>query len=265
MGILDCVQKLIDYYFAFIPRKKPDSLALSEAKFIAHRGAHDNNHTIIENTLAAFDRALKLGCWGIEFDIQETSDHILVVNHDPTLTRLWGKKFAVKDLDFQSLRKMLPQIPSLDEVIQRYGKKMHLFIELKAPFNAEAILEKSLHGLTSGKDYHLLSLDEAIFASFSHFPRKCMLLVAGPNNAKKFCRLSLQKHYGGVLGHYLLITDKLIKQLQSTANQIVGVGFIDSKFSLYRELNRGLRWLFSNNVASLSHHLGQPREENAQN
>ena len=36
-----------------------------------------------------------------------------------------------------------------------------------------------------------------------------------------------------------------------------GVGFIDSKNSLYRELNRGVSWLFTNQAVKLSGYLNE--------
>ncbi|CEK12194.1 glycerophosphodiester phosphodiesterase [Legionella hackeliae] len=260
MKMLDFLQKCIDYYFAFIPRKQPVQSTFENARLIAHRGAHDRNKHIVENTDAAFTQALLYKCWGIEFDIHETADHRLVVNHDPTLKRLWGQDVAIAELTFQELRRQVPQIPSLEEVVKRYGKRMHLFIELKAPFAAEAQLAKVLQPLTPCENYHLLSLDEAIFASLSQFPKQSLLLVAEHNNVKQFCELSLKNEYGGVLGHYLLMTKNILKQLQEGENQAVGVGMVDSKFSLYRELNRGVPWLFSNDVAKLSRCLKALKE-----
>lgn len=260
MPVLKLLEKSIDYYFAYLPRRKPNKNLVSNACLIAHRGAHDKNLRIVENTDAAFARALALGCWGIEFDVHATADEVLVVNHDPTLLRFWGKKVAIKDLSFNALRQLAPEVPSLDEVVERYGKKMHLFIELKAPFNAEVALKEVLQPLNAAEDYHLLSLDESVFTSFRAFSPEVMLLVAVHNNVGQFCKYSLQKHYAGVLGHYLLLNDSKIKELKM-AKQLVGVGHVDSKFGLYRELNRGLQWIFTNNVGLLSQCLQELGKE----
>jgi glycerophosphoryl diester phosphodiesterase len=258
MTILNFLAKTIDFYFTYFPRKRPDKEAISQTYLIAHRGAHDKGQQIIENTHPAFARALALGCWGIELDVRATADGVLVVNHDATLARVWGKNFAIKELSFKNLQQLAPELPSLAEVVKRYGKKLHLFIELKDPFHAETALKEALQALTPCEDYHLLSLNEPLFASLTSFPPEAMLLVALHHNFNQFCKQSLQKHYGGVLGHYLLLNDRKIKQLAS-AKQAVGVGFVDSKFGLYRELNRGLHWIFSNNVARLCECLEELR------
>lgn len=245
LNLEDIAEKIINLFFSFIPRSKPGKEAHNSALIIAHRGAHDKKTNIIENTDPAFERAKNLGCWGIEIDIHATADKQLVVNHDPTLHRLWGHPKAIKDLSYEELHQLTPEVPLLSDVVEKYGQSMHLFIELKAPFYEEEALFQVLKPLIAGKNYHLISLDEDVFANFSKFPKQAQMLVATLGNTKRYCQLSLEKGYGGVLGHYLLLNKSLIKQLTS-ANQKVGVGFIDSTFSLYRELNRDLNWLFSN-------------------
>lgn len=247
-------EKMIDGYFASIPRCKPLSKYSDKALLIAHRGAHDNANGIIENTFAAFNLAKDVGCWGIEFDVQVTADNVLVVNHDPTLNRLWGHDVAIATITFEQLRALVPQIPSLTEVVDQYGKVLHLFIELKAPFSDEEALVQALKGLLPNRDYHLLSLDADIFSNLSQFPDFSLLLVAAHNNVKEFCDLSLKKNYGGLLGSYLLLTNRKIKKLKEV-DQAFGVGFVDSRYSLYRELKRGISWIFTNQAVKVSHYL----------
>ena len=248
---LKLTEKIIGSFFACYPRRMPKKLEATETRLIAHRGAHDKKLGIIENTHDAFARAQALDCWGIEFDVHATADGVLVVNHDPTLTRLWGKNLAIGDLKFKTLRQLVPEIPCLAEVVERYGKRMHLFIELKTPFKAEKALSEELNSLVAGEDYHLLSLDEALFPTFTAFPPAVMLLVPVHNNVSQFCELVMQKNYGGVLGHYLLMNKAKIAKL-NLAKKRVGVGMVDSRLGLYRELNRGLSWVFSDRVAVLS-------------
>lgn len=251
---MNLVEKFINRWFALFLRPKPKQAQAQQTCLIAHRGAHDEARALVENTDAAFAEALALGCWGIEFDVQVTADQTLVVHHDSSLLRIWQKPQVISQIPFSELRALVPAIPTLQEVITRYAKHMHLFIELKAPFHAEAVLVNCLKDLQPCIDYHLLSLDEKIFAELSAFPREALLLVPEHNNVEKFCQLSLSKPYGGVLGHYLLLSDNKIKRLQA-AHQRVGVGFVDSKNSLYREINRGIDWIFTNNAQAVSAYL----------
>lgn len=179
---------------------------------------------------------------------------MLVVNHDPTLNRLWNKDIAISDLSFSELRALEFRIPSLSEVVYQYGSSMHLFIELKTAIEEERILAQTLQNLTPCKDFHLLTLQESTFKKLRCFPRQSLLLVAVHNNVKKFCELSIREGYGGVLGNYLLLTNRVLKFLQD-ANRLFGVGFVDSKNSLYRELNRGVQWLFTNEAMKINQYL----------
>lgn len=256
--MIHVLQQLIDTYFAYVPRPVPQSIKEGEVRLMAHRGAHDHEIRVFENTHEAFQRAMSLGCHGIELDVHASADGVLVVNHDPSLKRLWGHDVAIRSRTFHELRSLVPQLPSLAEVVDRYGKKMHLFIELKAPFTAIASLTETLKELTPSVDYHLICLDETTLPTLTAFPKASLLLVPEHHNVKKFCQLSLEQHYGGVLGHYLLLQNKQIKQLRA-ANQLVGVGFVDSKYSLYRELNRGMYLLFTNKAETIARCLQKLR------
>ncbi len=52
-----------------------------ENKVIAHRGAWKNSG-LPENSIAALQQAVKLGCSGSEFDVHMSSDSVIFVSHD---------------------------------------------------------------------------------------------------------------------------------------------------------------------------------------
>ena len=49
---------------------------------------------------------------------------------------------------------------------------------------------------------------------------------------------------------YLLISDRLLKK-HHIKNQFIGTGYVRSKNCLFRELNRGVEWIFSNHALEL--------------
>lgn len=53
-------------------------------KVVAHRGAWKNTGAP-ENSISAFNHAVKLGCEGSEFDVHMTIDSLPVVNHDASI------------------------------------------------------------------------------------------------------------------------------------------------------------------------------------
>ncbi|HCK61228.1 MAG TPA: glycerophosphodiester phosphodiesterase, partial [Gemmatimonadetes bacterium] len=72
------------------------------ARPIAHRGYHDMNNEVWENTLSAFDRAIEKN-FSIECDLQLANDGVPVVFHDDDLSRLCGLKDDVRLLTSQEL------------------------------------------------------------------------------------------------------------------------------------------------------------------
>ena len=65
-------------------------------KPIAHRGLHNRDAGIIENTRSAFEAAIA-GGYAIECDIQLTRDGVPVVFHDDDMQRLLGIAGDIRD------------------------------------------------------------------------------------------------------------------------------------------------------------------------
>jgi glycerophosphoryl diester phosphodiesterase len=93
---------------------------MSRPLLLGHRGARAV-HSIPENTIASFDRALADGCDGFEFDVRLTEDEEAVICHDA--------KFSGYDVS-RTLAKQAAQLPRLRDVLQRY-RDSFLDIELK--------------------------------------------------------------------------------------------------------------------------------------
>ena len=84
---------------------------------IAHRGLHDRQDGRPENSRAAMQAAVEQG-YGIELDIQPSSDGVPMVFHDPTLARLTGEEGRVRDRtaarNLAILRKVAINLMGLD-------------------------------------------------------------------------------------------------------------------------------------------------------
>ena len=125
------LMQICDSIFAIVPQKAPTLENLSKCKIISHRGQHDNI-TVYENTLSAFDHALETeGIWGIELDFRWTKDLHPVVAHDPDLLRLFGSNLRISEKTLAELKQHCPQVPTLEEVLLRYGGKLHLMVRPK--------------------------------------------------------------------------------------------------------------------------------------
>lgn len=107
---------------------------------IAHRGVLLEG---AENTRAAFDAAIALGCDYIEVDTRPTADGVLVLMHDGAVDRTTGGRGRVTDLTLRELR-ALPVRPgpdgtpvaapvmTLDELLAEYGHRIGIYVDHKA-------------------------------------------------------------------------------------------------------------------------------------
>lgn len=248
--LINILTDLIDFVFKFIPFKP---CSHKHYKIVAHRGWH-NNKNIKENTISAFDLALENNLWGIEFDIRWTKDLVAVVHHDSDCKRVWGRDLQIGRLNFEELRREIPEIPTLEEVIQRYGKKIHFFIELKKEFFPSPELQNksliySLRHLEAGVDYHFLCLDTETFEVFGSLPKQIKILV-GTTNLSQISQSVVKEKYAGIMGHYLLMNGKILRE-HSQLGSKVGTGHIRSKNVLHREVERGIEFIFTNHPWNL--------------
>ena len=88
---------------------------------LGHRGARASTR-VPENTFASFDLALEHGCDGFEFDVRRAACGSAVVCHDPKVGQITIARARAR---------RLPKLPRLNDVLQRYGERAFLNIELK--------------------------------------------------------------------------------------------------------------------------------------
>ncbi len=94
-------------------------------RIISHRGA---SGLAPENTLKAFELAVKMGSRDFEFDVHRTRDGRLVVHHDYDLSHTAGSPARIAELDYPELSGLnaaahfapdpaFQRVPLLDEVL----------------------------------------------------------------------------------------------------------------------------------------------------
>lgn len=72
----------------------------SDPQYVAHRGYSAEN---VDNTALSFRAAAERGFYGIETDIRETADGVLVCNHDATVKFADGTEKAVSESTYAEL------------------------------------------------------------------------------------------------------------------------------------------------------------------
>src|SRR4029450_1089796 len=106
---------------------------------IAHRGA---SSYAPENTLAAFDLAIRMGVSDLELDIHAASDGHLVVIHDDTVDRTTNGFGPVTSHTLATLAALDAgswfhpkfageRIPTFEDVLERYKGRAHIHTEIK--------------------------------------------------------------------------------------------------------------------------------------
>lgn len=126
---------------------------------IAHRGASGYE---IENSRAAFRRALLLDADGVELDVHATHDGALVVHHDAMLPDLgWIQDLSAADVARHRLRNG-ESIPHLDEVLALLGT-LPVSVEVKTlPERYDAVLLATLDAAPAAGRYTIHSFDHRI-------------------------------------------------------------------------------------------------------
>ena len=244
---------LIAFYFRHRPQPVPRKEHLLQTRIVAHRGAH-NARDRLENTLPAFDAAAAAGVWGIELDVRWTHDGVPVVFHDADTRRLFGEKARIDTMTATVLKRRFPRIPTLGEVVARYGSHRHLMIEIKAAGRPDAphqrqSLMQTLSGLAPGRDFHLMALEPWLLDRFDALPPAALIPIARMR-VDHLSRQSVDKGWAGITGHLLPITRQTITR-HHRRGQKIGTGFADSPRCLFREVSRGVDWIFTNRAIEM--------------
>lgn len=112
-------------------------------RLIAHRGYRVGAP---ENTIPAFEMAGELGYWGMECDVQVTSDGVWIVNHDLTVDKMTDGTGNIADMTYAEIQSFTidngfnvglypnTKLPTLDDflyICKKYG--VVPVIEIKVP------------------------------------------------------------------------------------------------------------------------------------
>ena len=244
---------IADGLTAALPQALPSKEKLEACRLVSHRGGHDNRQ-ILENTFEAFDLVMDRGVWGMELDVRWTRDLQPIVFHDTDFQRMFGSSSMVNSMSMAEIRSEYSVIPSLEEVILRYGKKLHMMIEIKEEtypdlVHQSQIMNDLLSHLEPQKDFHIISMDPGMF-EFIHFVPPQTFLPIAQTNVHSLSDMAIRKNYGGIAGHYLFITNR-IKTRHQSIGQKVGTAYANSRNCLFREINRGVDWIFSDRALEM--------------
>ena len=150
------------------------------ARPVAHRGLHDAQQGIIENTPSAFAAAIA-GDYGIECDLQISADGEAMVHHDEALGRLTegsGRLDAMTSADLKRVpfKATADRMITLDELCALVAGRATLVIELKSRFDGDRRLVARAAEVLAGYrgPAALMSFDPAPIAMLRNIaPNSC--------------------------------------------------------------------------------------------
>ena len=144
------------------------------SQIYAHRGFSGKYP---ENTMLAFEKAVEMGCDGIETDVQMTSDGELVLIHDEWLERTtngagWVHQHTLAELKALDANKLFAgtypaqQMPTLREYFEyMQDKPLITNLELKTGLDVYPGIEKAV--IDMAREYNML--DKISISSFNHY------------------------------------------------------------------------------------------------
>ena len=110
-----------------------DEIFLVEKKpaIIAHRGG---GNEASENTVSGLLKAVELGAYGSEIDIQRTKDGHYVINHDTTFERVAGIKSKPEEMTLNEIKQLRVDgepVATIEDMLDACHNRIVLFVELK--------------------------------------------------------------------------------------------------------------------------------------
>jgi glycerophosphoryl diester phosphodiesterase len=186
---------------------------------IGHRGAKGN---IAENNLESFQKAIDLGCDGIELDIHSSSDGKAMVIHDETLDRTTTSNGFVNDFYSAELQNL--GIPTLEEVLDLIDKKCFVNIEIKDAKATNQVL-KIIQKYTSEKNWNydlfqVSSFDWEVLELVSNQNPKINIGVLTEDNLEKAMQFAQKINAFSINPYYKLLDSEKVSLLQQNGFQV---------------------------------------------
>lgn len=124
---------------------------------ISHRGEHLHHP---ENTVPAFEEAIRLGADFIEVDVQTTADGELVLSHDGTVDRCTNGHGKVSEMTFKQVEaldagiKSGPafagtKIPTFDQVLDLARGKIGVYVDVKDASARDIVSHIDAHNMNN--------------------------------------------------------------------------------------------------------------------
>ena len=215
---------------------------------LGHRGARAHAP---ENTLSAFDLALKHGADGFEFDVRCTRDRQSIICHDPKFNRLMIRRRNLKQI-VESCSSADGKPPCLEEILERYGGTSFLNIEVKVR-GMERIIVRAVKAARPER-YFISSFLPSVVRTLHELDRSLVLGALAQTRWQLRRWRLLPVEY--VVPHYRLVSPRLIERLQSSGKRVVTWTVNDPR-QMKRVAQMGVDGIISDDTRLLVKTLGE--------
>jgi glycerophosphoryl diester phosphodiesterase len=214
---------------------------------LGHRGAR---HDAPENTFAAFDLAFDHGAHGFEFDVRRTRDEKTIICHDPKFHRLVVRRQTLKQLRAVCASpKQMP--PTLEGVLERYGRSAFLNIEVKVR-GAEELVVRAVKSARPQR-YFISSFLPGVLRRL-HALDPSLVLGALAQTRWQLRRWKILP-VSYVVPHYRLLSRRLVEKLHA-ADKTVITWTVNERKQMLRSAKLGVDGIISDDTRLLVEVLG---------
>lgn len=216
---------------------------------LGHRGAR---RYAPENTISAFDLAIKHGAHGFEFDVRRTRDRHTILCHDPKLNRLTLRRHTLKQIQESCNSDGAP--PCLEDVLERYGKDTFLDIEVKVR-GMESIVAELIRRYRP-RHYFISSFRPGVVRRLHDLDSSLVLGALAQTRWQLRRWRVLPVSY--VVPHYRLLTQRLMDKLHAAGKKVVTWTVNDPR-QMRRAADLGVDAIISDDTRLLVQTFGNSR------
>ncbi len=199
----------------------------------------------------------------IEMDVRLRPDHHVVVLHDATLDRLFGKPGRISRLSYAQIKERSDgKVPLLSEVLAELRGKIKFYVEVKASrlrksrgIELTRATSKVIASSGAQKDCLVASFHYAVGLLYrSYFPKGWTGCIVGSKQA--LCKASKKgfKNMDAICPHQKLLTPRLVAKCKALGKQIFP-WVIDGAKEQQEALAMGVDGIVTNDPAALVYRL----------
>lgn len=208
--------------FAGLDAYVPNPAPVSKHKFII--AAHRGDHVVYpENTLAAYQEAVKNEADYVEIDLRTTKDGELISMHDASVNRMTNGSGLVKDLTLAELEQLrvksrdtapteIHRIPTFKQILKLCKNKINIYLDFKAADPALAYQMIRKYGMEKQVLVYINSADQ--FTGWRKAAPKMPLMLSLPDSVRTITGMEdfINKYQPDILdGSYKQYNAEMVK------------------------------------------------------